>query len=83
MLKEHVAHGWLYRTVERGFNAVCRLRKGPDRVLRHSFITLMVLLATIALNFYLYVKVPKGFSRSRKRRLAARSSPTSPLHSSP
>jgi len=30
-------------------------------VLRHSFITLMVLLATIALNFYLYIKVPKGF----------------------
>ena len=62
MLKEHVAHGWLYRTVERGFNAVvAAYGRALTVVLRHSFITLMVLLATIALNFYLYVKVPKGF----------------------
>ena len=62
MLKEHVAHGWLYRTVEGGFNAVvAAYGRTLTVVLRHSFITLMVLLATIALNFYLYVKVPKGF----------------------
>jgi multidrug efflux pump len=62
MLKEHVTHGWLYRTVERGFNAVvAAYGRALTVVLRHSFITLMVLLATIALNFYLYVRVPKGF----------------------
>jgi multidrug efflux pump len=62
MLKEHVAHGWLYRTVERGFNAVvAAYGRMLTVVLRHSFITLMVLLATVALNFYLYIKVPKGF----------------------
>ena len=30
-------------------------------VLRHSFITLLVLLGTIALNVYLFIRVPKGF----------------------
>ena len=30
-------------------------------VLRYSFVTLMVLLATIGLNIYLYIRVPKGF----------------------
>jgi multidrug efflux pump len=30
-------------------------------VLRHSFVTLMVLLVTIALNVYLFIRVPKGF----------------------
>jgi multidrug efflux pump len=62
MLKEHVAHGRLYRTIERGFNAVvASYGRALTVVLRHSFITLMVLLATVALNFYLYFKVPKGF----------------------
>jgi multidrug efflux pump len=62
LLKEHVAHGWLYRTMERGFDAVvAAYGRMLTVVLRHSFITLMVLLATIGLNFYLYVKVPKGF----------------------
>ncbi len=62
MLREHVAHGKLYRTMERGFDAVvAAYGRALTVVLRHSFITLMVLLATVALNFYLYVKVPKGF----------------------
>jgi multidrug efflux pump len=62
MLKEHVAHGWLYLTTERGFNWVIgTYGKALTVVLRHSFITLMVLLATVGLNFYLFVKVPKGF----------------------
>ena len=30
-------------------------------MLRHSFITLLILLATIALNLYLFMRVPKGF----------------------
>jgi multidrug efflux pump len=62
LLREHTEHGWLYRTSERGFRAVMN---GYGRVLtlvlRHSFVTLMVLLATVALNIYLYIHVPKGF----------------------
>jgi multidrug efflux pump len=62
MLKEHVSHGWLYRLTERGFNAVVNFYgKALTVVLRHSFITLMVLFFTIALNVYLYMRVPKGF----------------------
>jgi multidrug efflux pump len=62
LLKEHTEHGWLYRFSERGFNSVVRMYgKTLSGVLRHPFITLMVLLATIALNVDLFVKVPKGF----------------------
>jgi multidrug efflux pump len=62
MLREHAAHGWIYRTTERGFNWVIRTYgRALTVVLRHSFVTLMVLLATVGLNFYLFVKVPKGF----------------------
>ena len=62
LLKEHESHGWLYRKSEQGFNVVV---KGYGRtlsaVLRFPAITLAVLLATIALNVYLYIHVPKGF----------------------
>jgi multidrug efflux pump len=62
MLKEQTTHGWLYRISERGFNSVVGLYgKTLSGVLRHPFITLMVLLATIALNVDLFIKVPKGF----------------------
>ncbi len=30
-------------------------------VLRHAFVTLLILLATIGLNVYLFIRVPKGF----------------------
>jgi multidrug efflux pump len=62
LLKEHTSHGWLYRTSERGFDWIVGLYgRTLDRVLRHPAITLGVLTATIALNFYLFVHVPKGF----------------------
>jgi multidrug efflux pump len=62
LLKEHTTHGWLYRTSERGFNAIVGLYgRTLDRVLRHPAITLGVLAATIALNVYLFIHVPKGF----------------------
>jgi multidrug efflux pump len=55
-------HGKLYRASERMFE---RLLGGYERsltwVLRHRFITLCVLVATIGLNFYLFKIVPKGF----------------------
>jgi len=62
LLKEHTSHGWLYRTSERGFNWIVGLYgRTLDRVLRHPSITLGVLAATIALNVYLFIHVPKGF----------------------
>ena len=62
LLKEHESHGWLYRTSERGFNWVVKAYgRTLSTVLRYPAITLTVLLATIALNVYLYIYVPKGF----------------------
>ena len=62
LLGKHESHGWLYRKSEQAFNVVV---KGYGRtlsaVLRFPAITLAVLLATIALNVYLYIYVPKGF----------------------
>jgi len=62
LLKQHQEHGWLYRKSERAFNwLVDSYGSTLALVLRHSAITMAVLLATIALNVYLYVRVPKGF----------------------
>ncbi len=62
MLKEHSSHGWLYRTSERGFNWIIALYgRTLSKVLRHPALTLLVLLATIALNVYLFYRTPKGF----------------------
>ncbi len=62
LLREERAHGWLYRTSERAFNFVVDLYgRALAAVLRHSFATLMVLLVTIALNVFLFIRVPKGF----------------------
>ena len=62
LLRKTESHGRLYQITERGFD---RIVEAYDRVLSlildHSFITLLVLLATIALNVYLFIRVPKGF----------------------
>ncbi|MDI4236077.1 efflux RND transporter permease subunit [Bradyrhizobium sp. Arg237L] len=59
---ERESHGRLYRLSERGFDALLNLYEAGLRiVLRHRFITLMVMLGTIALTGYLYVIIPKGF----------------------
>jgi multidrug efflux pump subunit AcrB len=55
-------HGWFYRTSEAILDGMVRIYTSALRVvLRHSFITLLVLLGTIALSGYLFVRVPKGF----------------------
>jgi len=55
-------HGRVYRLFERGFDAILNLYEaGLKVVLRHHFITLMVMLGTVALTGYLYVIIPKGF----------------------
>jgi HAE1 family hydrophobic/amphiphilic exporter-1 len=59
---ENKEHGWLYRLFERGFDGLINVYEaGLKIVLRHRFITLMVMFATIALTGYLYVIIPKGF----------------------
>ncbi len=62
LLKEVRSHGWMYRTSERGFDwVVSRYGSTLSLALRFRAITLIVLLATIGLNVYLFLKVPKGF----------------------
>jgi multidrug efflux pump len=56
------AEGRLSAAIGRWLDA---LRRGYERsldwALRHSLVTIVVLAATIGLNFYLYVVIPKGF----------------------
>jgi HAE1 family hydrophobic/amphiphilic exporter-1 len=55
-------HKWLYRLSERSFDGLLNIYEaGLKVVLRHRFITLMVMLGTVALTGYLYVVIPKGF----------------------
>ncbi len=62
LLRQHESHGWAYGASERAFNAVVKFYgRTLSGVLRFPAITLAILLATIALNVYLYIRVPKGF----------------------
>ncbi len=62
LLKGHETHGRLYHAAEDGFNRIVGLYgKALSVALRHSFVTLLVLLTTLGLNVYLFIRVPKGF----------------------
>jgi multidrug efflux pump len=62
LLRQHGEHGWLYRLNERIFTRIVNLYGTTlSVVLRHPFVTLLVLLGTIGLNGYLFVHVSKGF----------------------
>jgi hydrophobe/amphiphile efflux-1 (HAE1) family protein len=55
-------HGWLYRVIEAGFEAMASFyRRTLDIVLRHQAITLGVFFATMALTVVMAVQIPKGF----------------------
>jgi HAE1 family hydrophobic/amphiphilic exporter-1 len=55
-------HGRLYQISERAFDGLLAVYdRGLKVALRHRFVTLMVMFATIALTGYLYVIIPKGF----------------------
>jgi HAE1 family hydrophobic/amphiphilic exporter-1 len=55
-------HGRLYRFSERCFDGLLNLyESGLKIVMRHRFITLMVMLGTVVVTGYLYVIIPKGF----------------------
>ncbi|HXE18294.1 efflux RND transporter permease subunit [Castellaniella sp. UC4442_H9] len=59
---QHVRHGRVYRGFERGFELLLAgYRRGLDVVLNHSFITLLVFLATVAASAVLFIVIPKGF----------------------
>ncbi|CAG9295484.1 efflux RND transporter permease subunit [Celerinatantimonas diazotrophica] len=52
----------LYQWIERGFNGMQWIyQRGLRWCLKHRRITLLSLLVTIGLNFYLFAVVPKGF----------------------
>ena len=62
LLKHQATHGRMYEATERAFNWVVGIYgRSLNVVLRHSFVTLLVLIGTIGLNVYLFVRVPKGF----------------------
>jgi len=62
MRHESHDHGAVYRTIERGFDAMLSFyRRTLDVVLRHQAITLCVFFATLALTGYMMVTIPKGF----------------------
>jgi hydrophobe/amphiphile efflux-1 (HAE1) family protein len=55
-------HGRIYRTVERGFDAIVdAYRRSLDVALRHQFTTLMIFLTTLAITGALFIWIPKGF----------------------
>jgi multidrug efflux pump len=62
LLKREPSHGWMYRTSERAFDWVLNLYGRTLSVaLRFRAITLAILLVTIGLNVYLFIRIPKGF----------------------
>src|ERR1019366_4458895 len=62
LLKEKRSHSWMYRTSERAFEwVVSQYGRTLAVALRFRAITLVVLLATIGLNAYLFIRIPKGF----------------------
>src|SRR5437588_4890444 len=59
---EGTQHGLLYRWLESAFDGLLKLYENSLKIaLRHSFVTLMVMLGTVALTGYLFVIIPKGF----------------------
>jgi len=62
LLKEKERHGRLYFWSEHIFDAVIRAYgRTLDVVLRYAIVTLVILIGTIGLTGYLFVRVPKGF----------------------
>src|SRR6202140_3073866 len=55
-------HGRLYRFSERAFNTVQDgYRRSLDWALANGATVMLILAVTVALNVYLYIRVPKGF----------------------
>lgn len=55
-------HGRIYRLSERFFDGLLDVyRRTLAVALRHPALTILTLIVVLALNFYLYVAIPKGF----------------------
>ena len=62
LLKPQESHGRLYQISEKAFNWIISIYgRSLSIVLRHSFGTLLILLGTIGVTGFLFVRVPKGF----------------------
>jgi len=60
--RPHAERGRLYRASERVFNAMLRFYNDTlKQALAHPALVMLVLAATVALNVYLFVIIPKGF----------------------
>jgi multidrug efflux pump len=60
--RDESRHGGIYRASERAFNWLHNeYATGLRWVLRHQWLILCVVFATVALNIYLFMIVPKGF----------------------
>jgi multidrug efflux pump len=60
--EEEKGHNWLYRASEKTFNGMVRIyRTSLEWVLENPGLTLIVLALTVALNFLVIVRIPKGF----------------------
>ena len=60
--RDESRHGPIYRASERAFNWLhSEYASGLRWVLRHQTLMLCVVFATVALNIYLFIIVPKGF----------------------
>jgi hydrophobe/amphiphile efflux-1 (HAE1) family protein len=62
LLKHDQGHGRLYRASESAFNWVAGVYgKTLNVALRFSLVTLLILIFTVGLNVYLFMRIPKGF----------------------
>jgi multidrug efflux pump len=62
LMRQVHTHGWFYRTTERFFEwVISTYAAALDVVLRNSAVMMVVMLVTVAVSVYLYIKIPKGF----------------------
>jgi multidrug efflux pump len=62
LLKESRDHGYIYNQTEKFYRwIISTYASALDVVLSHPASVLLVILLTLGINVYLYVKVPKGF----------------------
>jgi multidrug efflux pump len=62
LLRKQESHGRLFQASEKAFTWVVNMYgRTLSVVLRHPLATLLVLLCTVALNGYLFIRIPKGF----------------------
>ncbi len=62
LLREHRQHGYLYNQTEKFYRwIISTYGAALDMALNYPAAVLFIVLATVGVNVYLYVKVPKGF----------------------